>query len=89
MKEYLKWLRGQKMWMFILASQALVVALPTNHRIQYAFIVFWAILASLYNHLSDSWRDMCYIEREVSEQWRKAFKKATNYVLNKQNPQNS
>ena len=82
MIEYLRWLRSQKVWIFILVSQVFVVALPSNHRLQYAFVLFWSVLASLFNHLSDTWKKMYFDEKEVSDFWK-------NRALNKQNPSNS
>jgi len=80
--KYLRWLRGEWVWIFILGSQALVVALPTSHRIQYGLVLFWAFMTSLYSRLSDGWKKLYLGERAASDFWR-------NRALNKTYPENS
>ena len=88
-RDYLKWFRTQYMWWLILGSQAIVVALNTSHRTQYAFVLFWAFLTSLYNHMSDEWKDMYFRQRRENEMTLRTLVNITNRLRNMRNPENS
>ena len=98
MKDYLTWLISPKRWVWwvIIGLQIVAVALPTSNRIQYGVVLFWVIMASLWNFssaewrsASNTWKELYLQEEELSLGWQKNFYKAKNIVLNKQNPSNS